>query len=309
MFLSPQFKRYAFALLATVAGSTVYIFSKAALDQVSLAQFGVYWFAMAIVWNSLFALRSAKHRHFHPIPRSSFKVLVLIGLIEIVATGTFYAAISVSENPAIPSFLRNMEYIFVTLMGVVLLDERFKRIEILAVILTFSGAFVISFQKSASFESYLTGASGLMLISTLFYGIRTITAKKNIHEISPTMLSINRAIFLLMFAGIVLVIYGQGLAIPTKALIMIIIGSFFGPFLTSLSQYSALVYLDASRSAILQSTTPLFVILGAYLVFGRFPLEYQIIGGILTIAGPMLLITGKNFTLKRKNHSTPMDKK
>jgi len=45
MSLSPQYKGYAFSLLATVAGSTVYIFSKAALDQVSLMQFWVYWFS------------------------------------------------------------------------------------------------------------------------------------------------------------------------------------------------------------------------------------------------------------------------
>ena len=45
MTLSPQFKGYAFALLATVAGSTVYIFSKAAPDQVIPAQYGVYGYS------------------------------------------------------------------------------------------------------------------------------------------------------------------------------------------------------------------------------------------------------------------------
>ena len=45
MTLSPEIKGYTFALMATVADSTVYIFRKAALDQVSLTQFGVYWFS------------------------------------------------------------------------------------------------------------------------------------------------------------------------------------------------------------------------------------------------------------------------
>ena len=293
MILKPRYKGYSYALLATVAGSTVYIFSKAAFNQVSLPQFGVYWFAMAIVWNALYTLRSTEHRQIHPITRRSFKMLLLIGFIELVATGTFYAAIQTSANPAIPSFLRNMEYIFVTLMGVFLLRERFTRVEATGVLLTFTGALVISYHKDATFASYLTGTSGLMLVSTVFYGFRTILAKNNIHVLTPTILAINRAVFLLIFSLIMLVILGQGLAIPGKALLNIAIGSFFGPFLTSIGQYSALKYIEASRSAIIQSTTALFVLIGAYLIFGRFPLGYQLAGGTLTIAGPMLMLLAK----------------
>ena len=292
--LSPQIKGYSFALLATIAGSTVYIFSKSALDQVSLAQFGVYWFAMAIGWNSLFAMRSKKARHFKAISKKSFKILFLVGIIEIVATASFFASISAAQNPAIPSFLKNMEYIFVTLMGVILLQERFSRIEVLAVILTISGALVISYQKGSTIEAFLTGSSGFMLVATIFYGVRTIIVKKNIEVITPTMVAINRSIFLFVFAVAMLLVYSQGLSIPKHALLMIVLGSFTGPFLTSLSQYNALKYIEASKSAIIQSTTAMFVLISAYLVFGRFPLAYQIVGGILTIAGPMLLMIGRN---------------
>ena len=297
----PQLKGYAFALLATIAGSTVYIFSKAAFNQISLAQFGIYWFAMAIVWNTLFTLRSAEHRQFHVLTPKTIKILILIGFIEIIATGTFYAAISVSENPAIPSFLRNMEYIFVTLMGVILLKERFTFIEVLGILLTLIGVLVISYHKDVSVESYFKSSTGLMLISTIFYGVRTITVKLHIQKITPTILAISRAIFLLLAALVMLQILGQDLVIPQKALINITIGSFLGPFLTSLSQYNALKYLEASRSSIIQSTTALFVLIGAYLFFGRFPMGYQLIGGAIAIAGPMILIMGKKIDFGRKH--------
>lgn len=293
MKLKPELKGYAYILLATVAGSTVYVFSKAALNEVSLAQFGAYWFAMAIVWNTLWTMRSAEHRKFHVITRKSLKVLLLLGLIEMVATGTFYGAISVASNPAIPAFLRNTEYIFVTLLGVILLSERFKGLEIAGVLLTFTGAFVISYHKGGSLSSYLTGSSGLMMICTSFYAIRTILAKKFIQTITPTMLAINRAIFLLMLASVLLVINGQNLKIPASALINILIGSFMGPFLTSIGQYSALKYIEASRAAIIQSTTSLFVVLGVFLYFGKLPMAYQIAGGILTVGGVVVLMLGR----------------
>ncbi|MFA7185963.1 MAG: DMT family transporter, partial [Victivallales bacterium] len=160
MIIQPKIKGYALALIATVSVSTVYIFSKAALQEVSLPQFGVYWFASALLWNTLFAMRSAEHRRFQHIPLKSFKILFLLGGIEIIATTSFYGAIEITPNPAIPSFLRNMEYIFVTLFGVFLLREKFSTAEILGIVLTFTGAFVISFQKGAPLSAYFTGTSG-----------------------------------------------------------------------------------------------------------------------------------------------------
>lgn len=298
MIVQTKIKGYAYAMLATIAVSTVYIFSKAALLEVSLSQFGVYWFAMAFIWNSLFLLRSSEHRHFSIIPRNSLKILLLLGWIEIIATASFYGAISITGNPAIPSFLRNMEYIFVTLFGVFLLRERFSRGEILGIALTFTGAFVISFQKGASFYTYISGTSGLMLVATVFYGARTIIAKKHIQTITPSMLAINRSVFLLIFALIALKLLRQSIIIPTTALINIAFGSFLGPFLTSFSQYSALRYIEASRAAIIQSSTALFVLVGAYLFFGKFPADYQLLGGMLTITGAILLVIGKKLKFR-----------
>lgn len=299
--MQPTFKGYAYALLATITVSTVYIFSKAALNEVSLAQFGVYWFAMALVWNGLFALRSEEHRQFRLASRKSFKILLLLGLIEIIATGAFYGAIAITPNPAIPSFLRNLEYIFITLFGIFLLKENFTKTEIAGIILTFTGAFVISYQKDASLTDYLSGTSGLMLISTSFYGVRTMLAKKNIRTITPTMLAVNRAIFLMAVSFLLLHWMGQSLMIPASAFFNIALGSFLGPFVTSYSQYSALKYIEASRASIVQSTTAFFVLVGAYLFFGKFPAGFELLGGLFTIVGVMILLVRKKLTKSAVN--------
>lgn len=290
---SPLLKGYLFAFGATLAGSLVYIFSKAALEEVSLPQFGVYWFSMAIAWNSLLVFRKKERMNISMLGKSNLKFLLLIGLIELVATGAFYASIQASLNPTVPSFLRNLEYIFVTLLGVWLLGEKFSGIQRFGVLLTFSGALVISYKPDATWQTFLTGGTGLMILSTIFYGFRTILAKKHIKQVGPTLLALNRAFFLVTLAMILMLVFRKSFIIPHTALINIAIGSFFGPFLTSITQYSALKYIEASKAAIIQSSTGLVVLLGAFFWFGNLPLPYQIAGGVFTIGGVTMLMIGK----------------
>jgi drug/metabolite transporter (DMT)-like permease len=287
--MTKRTRGYFYAFIATICGSLVYLFSKAALNEVSLPQFGFYWFLLAIFFNSLMALHPRGGFSIRAFTRADYRTLLYMGLIEIVATSTFYAAIATSDNPAIPSFLRNLEYLFVTLLGILLLSERFGNYAKAGAFLTIAGAFIIN-SNQTSFSEFMTGASGLMLISTSFYAVRTILAKKHIREIRPVVLAINRAVFLLMFATVFMFAQGLSFAIPLSAFVWIAAGSFVGPFLTSIFQYSALRFIEASRAAIVQSTTGLFVLLGAFLIFGNLPAILQIIGGVVAIAGVILLM-------------------
>jgi drug/metabolite transporter (DMT)-like permease len=280
---------YLYAFIATICGSLVYLFSKAALNEVSLPQFGFWWFLTAIFWNSLMAVHPRGGFSIKSFTRNDYRTLLFIGLIELVATTSFYAAIAVSPNPAIPSFLRNLEYLFVTVLGFILLSERFGKVALAGAFLTLSGAFIISLRTSST-DSFFTAASGLMLLSTSFYAVRTILAKKHIRDISPVVLAINRAVFLLLFALIFMLFGKHSFNIPKIALINIVAGSFIGPFLTSIFQYSALRYIAASRSAIVQSSTGLFVLAGAFLIFGNLPTPVQIFGGLITMAGVILMM-------------------
>ena len=280
---------YLYALIATVCMSLVYLFSKAALNEISLPQFGFWWFITAIFWNSLMAAHPRGGFSIKSFNRSDYRTLLYIGLIEIIATTSFYLAIEVSPNPAIPSFLRNLEYLFVSVLGFVLLSERFGKIEFTGAFLALLGAFIISV-RTTSADSFITLASGLMLISTSFYAVRTILAKKHIRAISPVVLAINRSVFLLLFALIFMIPGRYSFKISTHALLNIAAGSFVGPFLTSIFSYSALRYIDASKAAIIQSTTGLFVLVGAFLFFGNFPTPIQVFGGLTTMAGVILIL-------------------
>ena len=289
--MNNQRRGYFYALIATVTGSLVYLFSKAALNEVSLPQFGFWWFLTALFWNGLMAAHPKGGFNISAFTRKDYKTLLIIGIVEIIATVAFYAAINIADNPSVPSFLRNLEYLFITLLGVAMLGERFNKWTGTGALLILAGSFIISCRSGLS--GFMTTTAILMLVTTVFFAIRTITVKKHIGEISPVVLAINRSIFLFLVALIFILITRETLFIPRTAVFNILAGSFVGPFLTSIFQYSALRYIPASRAAIVQSTTGLFVLVGAVLMFGTLPNEVQIAGGMVTIAGVALMMRSR----------------
>lgn len=291
---SSYFKGYFFAFLGTLAMSNVYIFSKAALLEVGLIQFGFCWYGMAIIWNLLYALPKKKYKAIRLLNKKSIKVLIIIGFIELIAAISFFLAINQAENPATLSFLTNLTPLFITLFGFVILQERFNKVGIIGIILTLLGAFIISFRGNHSFSDILLPGTGFIILSSFFVAIGIITAKKNIKIFDPGILAINRVLFLFTFFFILLISTGTTIAVSQKALFNIALGSLLGPFLTALSQYSALQYIEASRTSLVQSTKGLFVLIGSFIYLGLFPMIHQISGGILSIIGVVIIITGKS---------------
>lgn len=292
--MSPYFKGYFFAFLGTLAMSNVYIFSKAALLEVGLIQFGFCWYGMAIIWNLLYALPKKKYKTIRLLNKKSIKVLIIIGFIELIAAVSFFLAINRAENPATLSFLTNLTPLFVTLLGFVILQESFNKVGIIGIILTLLGAFIISFRGNHSFSDILLPGTGFIILSSFFVAIGIIAAKKNIKNLDPGILAINRVLFLFTFFFILLISTGTTLAVSHKALFNIALGSLLGPFLTALSQYSALQYIEASRTSLVQSTKGIFVLIGSFIYLGMFPMIHQIAGGILSIIGVVIIITGKS---------------
>lgn len=300
MNLSDNTKGYLWTFVSILAVSNVYIFSKAALNQITIMQFGFYWFGFGLLWNILLSNKKIGVSKLREIPKKSIKYYIFIGLIEIIATTAFFYAIMTIENPSVTSFIGNLSPIFVTILGVLILKERFNYIEIIGVILTLLGAFIISYKGNTSLNQLFINGSQFVLIFTLFFSVNTIFVKKNIKKFTPALLSLNRGVFIFTFALVVMLIKGQTFFIPQKAVIALLIGSLLGPFLTVIAGYNALQYIEASKRSILSSSKSLFVLLGAYLYFGKFPMEYQIIGGIFTVSGVVLISFGKMILGKNK---------
>jgi len=298
--LSNDKKGYVLVFVSVLAMANVYIFSKAALNEINIIQFGVYWFSFALFYNLLFLVFSKGYTAFKSINKSDYWKLIVIGVLEILGTIFFFMSIKTMSNPALVSFIANAGPVFVSILGVSILKERFNTIEILGIVLTISGAVFISYNPGFEIPSDFNKALGYILFSNLMFAIATIFSKKNIKLLPPSILSVNRVLFLLLTAIIATIVTNQSLEISDKALINIALGSLLGPFMAALAGYNALKYIEASKASVVGSIKSLFVLLTSYIYFGHLPFVYQIYGGIITIVGVILISYGKMLMRNKK---------
>ncbi len=281
------------AISASLAVSNVYIFSKAALNEVHLAQFGVYWFGLGIIWNLVYIIAFGKYRSFVNIKRSSLWALFIIALLEVGGTLFFFLSIKTVSNPAVVSFLANINPLFVVTMGILFLRERLNTLEIIGMSITLIGTLIISLKGTGNIDSIFIPGVQYVLLSGLIYSVATVIAKKQIKYIDASFMALSRILLLFVFSVGAIIILEMPITIPTSAMKNIAIGSVLGPFLTATLGYMSLKYIEVSKASMVRSVRSLFVLVGAYIYFGNFPTYWQIIGGIITISGVILISLGK----------------
>ena len=291
--INPTTKGVSLAFLATLGMANVYVFSKAALLEVSYFQFQFYWFGFAMVWIVPFLFITGIIKKIPKLSPSSRITLVIIGILELGSSTMMFLAIQLAENPTTISFLSNLTPIFVTILGIRFLGERFNAIEAIGIVLTIGGVILISYTRDTSISEFFGKGSGWILVSSIFASASIITAKSRIKDIHPGILTLNRVVFIFLFGVSAMMIRQESFQISGTAAMNMAIGSLLGPFMTGFAQYSALRYIEASRTMIIQSTRSLFVLVGSMIYLSILPEMLQVIGGIITIVGVIILTWGK----------------
>lgn len=285
---SDTFKGYFFAVVATLAFSNVYIFSKAALNEIPLAQFGSLWYSVVAVSCFLFALFNKKLGQLAHLTRKQFYTLLTLGLLEIITTTLFFVSIHVIPDPSVTSFLGNMYPVMVMLGGIFIFHERFGAIEIFGGFLALAGAFIISYSGGTTLKTVFISGTEIVFFNAIFAATATLVVKAHVKKISPELLNLNRAVWLLLFAGLMFFVQGESVPFSTRGITNTAIGAIL-EFVAILTVYYSFKYIEVSRSSIVQSLKGIFVLIGAFLFFGTFPKTHQLIGGILTVVGILIM--------------------
>ena len=282
-------KGYWLTILSTLAFSNVYVFSKAALNEVSLPLFLFVAFGVGFGVNLVLFFISGKNRPDYRSVRGIWWVFPLLGLLESFTVSTFYASVNAITEPSVTGFLGNLFPLFTTILGFLFLKERFTLIESGGVLLVFAGAVVTGYSGNLSLSSFFIPGAGLVVLNCLGAATATVIVRAKVDRIPPATLSLNRTFWLLLFSSVWFFSTGEALTLSGRALMNISAAAILDPVLAILLAYKAYQYIEASRGTIIQSLKGLIIIPFAYICFGTLPFGYQIVGGIIATAGVMIM--------------------
>lgn len=286
--MKQQTSGYVFAFGAALALSSSFIFSKSALNQVSMIQFGAVWFTLGIFWNGAWYLGRRKYTNIRVNLRQKLGVAFLIAILEGVATGLFYLAIRAMENPAVVSFIGNIGPVFVTIMGITLLRERFRGAQVAGIIVTIAGIFALNFREGA-FRGFTDPGALYVITASFFFALATIAGRRFKENLEPELMSLIRTMLLSIVFVVLLLITGQQLFFPAVVWRDLALGSLFETLLTIVFAYQALKRIEATSTSLIISSKAVWTLLLAWMFLEVFPSNIQLVGGFMTLLGIYLI--------------------
>jgi len=143
--------------------------------------------------------------------------------------------------------------------------------------------------QSANLNILLSGCCKLYAALTAQDVRSQALLKRRIQQYHPIVLSMNRVVFLLMFSVLFTILYGYSLDIGIENIALIALGAMMGPVISAYAGYNALARLKVSTYSILSTSRSFFVMIVSFLILDNFPDEIQIAGGLLTVAGVVLI--------------------
>ena len=283
-----QTNGYLYAFGASLALAASFVFSKSALNHLSMLQFGLLWFSMGILWNSTWFLLRREYKSVRGNTGAKTGVAIVIAVLEGAATGLFYLAIKAMENPAVVSFIGNIGPVFVTLMGFSLLKERFRTSQVIGIVITIMGVFVINY-RAGGFAGFVDPGSIYVIGAAFLFSLATIVGRRWHHLLVPGYMSLIRSFLLAAVMAVLFFRSGDMVSVSLSIWKDLALGSLLETLIVIVFAYQALKMIEATKTSLIISTKGVWTLLLAWLFLGVFPSGVQLIGGLLTLVGVWLI--------------------
>jgi drug/metabolite transporter (DMT)-like permease len=283
-----QTNGYLYALGASLALSASFVFSKSALNQLNMLQFGVLWFSLGVIWNSSWFILRRDYRNLKEDVRRKTGVAVAIAILEGSATGLFYLAIKAMENPAVVSFIGNIGPVFVTLMGIIFLGERFRTVQAIGIAITIAGVFVINYREGG-FAGFIDPGSVYIISAAFLFSLATILGRRWHRFMVPGYMSLIRSFLLAVVMAVLFLSSGEMIYISPGIWKDLALGSFLETLIVIVFAYQALKLIEATKTSLIISTKGVWTLVLAWIFLDLFPTGMQLLGGLLTLVGVWLI--------------------
>ena len=283
-----QTNGYLYAFGASLALAASFVFSKSVLNQLSMLHFGLLWFSMGVVWNSIWFFAKRDYRNVKEDKWKKTGVAIVIAILEGAATGLFYLAIKAMENPAVVSFIGNIGPVFVTLMGILLLKERFRTLQLIGIVTTIVGVFVINLREGG-FAGFVDPGSVYVISAAFLFSLATIVGRRMHYFLVPGYMSLIRSSLLAVAMAILFFRSGELTPISLNIWKDLAIGSFLETLIVIVFAYQALKLIEATKTSLIISTKGVWTLLLAWIFLDIFPTGVQLVGGLVTLVGVWLI--------------------
>jgi len=279
------FRGIFWVFVSVFSGTMMYILAKDLLASQTQAGCCYWWFGFALLFYGIYFVFSDDSLQLATIKRF-FPWIALFVALQAANTTLFFAGLKLID-PSTSSFLQRSQVVFTLILGMMILGERFHKGEWISSVIIISGLILITFRVGK-----LSFIGSMLVLSSTFLGsvCSIIIRKTGCYVGAHTFAFIRTLALLAFYVSYASLVPGSFALPPAETLMRVMIGSFLGPFLTIISSFKALEYMEAGKVALFGTTQPFFVMISTFLIFGTFPGMRGIAGGILMVVGNIVFI-------------------
>jgi len=193
-------------------------------------------------------------------------------------------------HAAAAAFVSRAEVLITIGLGVLVLRERLRPVEIMGGLLGLTGLLLMSLPTDGEAAGRASGV-GLVLLGSLGFGASELFAKRSVGEVDPGTFVLLRSASMALVFNVWAALAGSPLLPPAVALKSAAIVALLGPVIARALYMHALGTLALSRAALVAQTQPLFAALVAYLLLADVPTTLEWLGGLVLGLGCALIVT------------------
>ncbi len=281
-------KGYALVIVSLLLTDIGFIVNLIALKTVNIPSVAFFLFTIAMIASSVVLVATRRVGDTKTLIRKYWKPVIAIGVLNAVSAVLWLSSLKLI-GPSVTAFLARFGTIFTILMGVIFLRERFNKIELVGAVIMIAGALILSYNGG----NFIVKGVIMVLTLSLTFSAWQFLTKVYIKRINPIAMNHIRLMFtFVVFAVYVLVT--RELEIPPLNIIgLIAIGSIAGGVIGFILAYKAMEITDLSKISTIQSLEPFVVMLYSFAILGSIPTGYQLFGGIVIVAGTLLLVMAR----------------
>ncbi len=208
---------------------------------------------------------------------------IVLGLANAITCFFWVLAIdNIGSN--MTAFFIRISTIVTIILSIIILKERIRAKDIVAVVLAIAGGALITLRTA---DLVILGAV-FAIISAFAIGAQQIIEKKYVEKIKPIELSGIRTFYTFMLLLPLTLALGKVHIVSGKILLIAAVGSLLSAVIGFLLWYKALKEIPVNQATIIRTLEPFVVIAYSFIIFSEIPTQIELIGGLLIVAGVVL---------------------